>query len=73
MDGQTVEMDDKFRDPRTGELVEHPSDPKGSAAMVINCRCTFVTKPAIVTGKIDKKIIDVSDLLNKFVQDEKDV
>lgn len=45
MDGQTVEMDDKFRDPRTGELVEHPSDPKGSAAMVINCRCTFVTKP----------------------------
>ena len=45
MDGQTVEMDDKFRDPKTGELVEHPSDPKGSAAMVINCRCTFVTKP----------------------------
>ena len=45
MDGQTVGIDDKFSDPRTGELVEHPSDPKGSAAMVINCRCTFVAKP----------------------------
>ena len=45
MDGQVVNMDAKFVDPRSKEEVEHPSDPKASAAMVINCRCTFVTKP----------------------------
>ena len=37
-------MDAKFIDPRSKEEVEHPSDPKASVAMVINCRCTFAPK-----------------------------
>ncbi len=45
MDGQVVNMDAKFIDPRSKEEVEHPSDPKASAAMVINCRCTFAPTP----------------------------
>lgn len=45
MDGQVVNMYAKFVDPRSKEEVEHPSDPKASAAMVINCRCTFAPTP----------------------------
>lgn len=45
LDGQVVGLNDKFTDPRSGEQIDHPSAPEGSAGMVINCRCTYATVP----------------------------
>lgn len=45
MDGQVVDFYDNFVDPRSGENIEYPLAPGGSAAMVINCRCTYVVVP----------------------------
>lgn len=45
MDGQTVGYNDKFKDPRSGEEIDYPNAPGGSAGMVINCRCTFAVTP----------------------------
>jgi hypothetical protein len=47
MDGQIVEFKQKFVDPRNGRELEHPHDPKGTAADTVNCRCTF----AVLTKK----------------------
>jgi HK97 family phage portal protein len=44
--GQVVNHNDKFQDPRNGELLEYPRDPNGSAGSVINCRCTWIILPA---------------------------
>jgi HK97 family phage portal protein len=44
--GQVVNHDDSFKEPRTGEMLSFPRDPGGSAANVINCRCTFIILPA---------------------------
>jgi len=45
MDGQVVDFYDNFTDPRSGEQIEYPLAPGGSAAMVINCRCSYVVVP----------------------------
>ena len=45
MDGQIVELGQKFTEPLTGEQIDHPSAPGGSAGMVINCRCTYAVIP----------------------------
>jgi hypothetical protein len=45
MDGQVVDFVDDFRDPRSGERIAYPLAPSGSAAMVINCRCTWAATP----------------------------
>lgn len=45
MDGQVVDFVDDFRDPRSGERIAYPLAPSGSAAMVINCRCTWASTP----------------------------
>lgn len=45
MDGQVVDFTDNFTDPRSGEQIEYPMAPGGSAAMVINCRCSYVVVP----------------------------
>lgn len=45
MDGQVVDFDDNFTDPRSGEQIEYPLAPGGSAAMVINCRCSYIVVP----------------------------
>lgn len=44
--GQVVDHDKDFQDPRSGERLSFPRDPKGSAGAVINCRCTWITLPA---------------------------
>lgn len=49
IDGQTVDFNDFFFDSRANEFLRHPHDPKGSAASVINCRCTWV-----VVNKVDR-------------------
>jgi len=45
MDGQVVNYNADFVDPRSGERIEFPQAPGGSAAMVINCRCTWAAIP----------------------------
>jgi hypothetical protein len=45
MDGQVVDFGDDFTDPRSGEQIEYPLAPGGSAAMVINCRCSYIVVP----------------------------
>ena len=45
MDGQVVDFVDDFRDPRSGERIAYPLAPSDSAAMVINCRCTWAATP----------------------------
>ena len=45
MDGQVVDFYDNFVDPRSGEQIEYPLAPGGSAAMVINCRCSYIVVP----------------------------
>jgi hypothetical protein len=41
MDGQLVDVNKKFIDPRNGVELNHPHDPEAGAADVINCRCTY--------------------------------
>ena len=45
MDGQVVDFEADFIDPRSGERIAYPLAPGGSAAMVINCRCTWAAMP----------------------------
>ncbi len=45
MDGQVVDYFSNFTDPRSGEQIEYPLAPGGSAAMVINCRCSYIVVP----------------------------
>ena len=44
-DGVTIDFDDLFTDPRNGDKLRHPGDPKASAGSVINCRCNMALKP----------------------------
>jgi uncharacterized protein with gpF-like domain len=44
-DGQAVLMDQDFI--VMGEEMEYPGDPSGSAANVINCRCTQIYRPLV--------------------------
>jgi hypothetical protein len=39
LDGVKINADDVFYDPRNGDQLQFPGDPKASAASVINCRC----------------------------------
>lgn len=56
--GQTVPLDDAFT--VMGETLDYPGDPAGSAANVINCRCTvtYSDNPEGFTGQVAE-----SDLL----------
>lgn len=40
MDGQVVDADGKFKDPRNGNELKYPGDPEGEAEDTIQCRCT---------------------------------
>lgn len=39
LDGVKIDSDDVFHDPRNGDQLAFPGDPRASAASVINCRC----------------------------------
>jgi uncharacterized protein with gpF-like domain len=41
LDGQSVDFEDKFTDPRNGSELNHPHDPEARAVDVIQCRCTY--------------------------------
>lgn len=40
LDGTRINAGDLFKDPRNGDLLDHPGDPRASAESTINCRCT---------------------------------
>lgn len=40
LDRVTVDENDVFTDPRSGDTLDFPGDPKASAASTINCRCS---------------------------------
>lgn len=46
LNGVKIDAGDEFTDPRNGDRLAFPGDPKGSAASTINCRCqaAFVNK-----------------------------
>lgn len=41
LDGERINEDDVFQDPRNGDLLEFPGDPRASAESTINCRCSI--------------------------------
>lgn len=41
MNGQRVDFDSVFIDPRNGDLLTQPGDPSAKAESTINCRCTM--------------------------------
>ena len=45
LDGTIIDFEDHFVDPRNGDLLLSPGDPKASAESVINCRCQMSLKP----------------------------
>jgi hypothetical protein len=45
LDGTVIDFEDMFTDPRNGDRLHAPGDPKASAASIINCRCNLVLKP----------------------------
>lgn len=45
MNGQVVNLEGQFKDPKSGENIDFPSAPGATAAMTINCRCQMVTVP----------------------------
>lgn len=62
MDGQVVDFEADFRDPRSGERIAYPLAPSGSAAMVINCRCTWASTPKRdANGRLIRKSVDKYD------------
>lgn len=46
LNGTRIDAGDEFVDPRNGDRLQFPGDPKGKAESVINCRCSaaFVNK-----------------------------
>lgn len=42
--GQTVDFDSVFIDPRNGDILFQPGDPRAKAESTINCRCTMSLK-----------------------------
>lgn len=45
LNGTVIDFEDVFIDPRNGDRLQAPGDPKASAASIINCRCTLILKP----------------------------
>lgn len=56
-----IDSDDFFKDPRNGDEMEFPGDPKASAASVVNCRCqvAFTFKRDANGALIPKRSISV--------------
>jgi F like protein len=44
LNGTVIDFEDLFTDPRNGGRLNHPGDPRASAASIINCRCNLTLK-----------------------------
>lgn len=57
LDGQVIDYEDVFIDPRNGDRLRFPGDPLASAESTINCRCNIaiVAKVDPVTGRLIPK------------------
>lgn len=72
MDGQTVDYYADFTDPRSGEKIAYPQAPGGSAAMVINCRCTWAAIPKRdANGMLIRKSNQINYQVKKETEDVK--
>lgn len=49
LDGVVINYDEEFTDPRNGDKLRYPGDPKASAESTVNCRCTIA-----VVAKVDE-------------------
>ncbi len=45
LDGTIIDFEDVFIDPRNGDRLRSPGDPRASAESTINCRCQMSLKP----------------------------
>jgi len=45
LDGTIIDFEDVFIDPRNGDRLRSPGDPRASAASLVNCRCQMSLKP----------------------------
>jgi len=45
LNGTVIDFEDVFIDPRNGDRLKSPGDPKASAGSIINCRCQLTLKP----------------------------
>ncbi len=60
MDGQIVDSQGRFKDPRSGNELRFPKDPAGEAEDVINCRCTHaVVAKRDVNGRMIPKVVSL--------------
>ncbi len=56
LDGKVIDYGETWTDPRNGDELQAPGDPKASAASVINCRCTMaVTAKRDANGRLIRK------------------
>lgn len=44
LDGMVIDFEDEFVDPRNGDRLKSPGDPKAKAESIINCRCQLTLK-----------------------------
>lgn len=61
LDGMRINAGDLFKDPRNGDLLDHPGDPRASAESTINCRCTVAyTAKRDANGRLVPKRVSTS-------------
>lgn len=41
LNGQVIDFEERFKDPKSGDLLRFPGDPEASAASTVNCRCSI--------------------------------
>ncbi len=56
LDARSIDYEDTWTDPRNGDELRAPGDPKASAASVVNCRCTMgITAKRDANGRMIPK------------------
>jgi hypothetical protein len=74
LDGTRINAGDLFQDPRNGDLLDHPGDPRASAESTINCRCTLAyTAKRDANGRLIPKrqstvVIFPNQNVQRFIQ-----